>query len=133
MLKVTLKFLFYCVIFLFWGCQAKEVKPTGLEIQHVQDSISEARIDSAYLSIKSNCDTLMLKQVPQMVDSFLKDSALLQKFFTPAETFTDADKKVESVVRQLQAECDSNLQKETYRIAQLRLKSKQGKRKKLKA
>lgn len=133
MLKVTLKFIFYCVIVLFWGCQEDEEQPAGLEIQHVKDSVSEARIDSAYLSIKSNCDTLMLKQVPQMVDSFLKDSALLQKFFRPRDGYTDVNKKVERVVRQLQVECDSNLQKETYRIARLRLKAKTQQRKKLKA
>jgi len=133
MLKVTLKFSFYCVIFLFGGCREEDKQAAGLEKLHVQDSITEARIDSAYLYIKSNCDTLMQKQVPQMVDSFLKDSALLQKFFNPADSFTDADKKVERVVRQLQAECDSNLQKETYRIAQQRLKAKQLKRKRLKA
>ncbi len=133
MLKVTLKFIFYCVILLFGGCRQDEEPPAGLEIQHFQDSVSEARIDSAYLSIKSNCDTLMLKQVPRMVDSFLRDSALLQQFFRPRSTYTDVDKKVERVVRQLQAECDSNLQKETYRIARLRLKAKPQLRKKLKA
>ncbi len=133
MLKVTLKFSFYCVIFLVPGCKEPEKGPTELEMLHVQDSVSEARIDSAYQSIKSNCDTLMRKQVPQMVDSFLKDSALLQAFFKPAKLYSDTNKKVESVVRQLQAECDSSLQKETYRIARLRLKLKQGQRKKLKA
>lgn len=132
MLKVTLKFIFYCVIFLFWGCKEEE-HVDEMEIQHIQDSVSEARIDSAYLSIKSNCDTLMLKQVPQMVDSFLKDSALLQKFFMHRDGYTDVDKKLERVVKQLRAECDSNLQKETYKRAQLLLRSMQVKRKKLKA
>lgn len=133
MLKVTLKFSFYCVIFLFWSCKEEEESSAGLQMQHVQDSLSEARIDSAYLSIKSNCDTLMVMQVPLMVDSFLKDPALIQKFFRPREKYTDVDKKVEGVVRQLQAECDSSLQKETYRIARLRLKAKPQPRKKLKA
>lgn len=133
MLKVTLKLVFYCVIIFAAACKETEKRPSELELLHVQDSVSEARIDSAYLSIKSNCDTLMSKQVPQMVDSFLKDSVLIQKFFSPGKVYTDADKKVESVVRQLQAECDSNLQKETYRIARLRQKLKPVRHKKLKA
>jgi hypothetical protein len=130
MLKVTLKFSFYCVIFLFTQCAETEKEPGELEIQRYQDSLSELRIDSAYLAIKSNCDTLMLKHVPQMVDSFLKDSALLQEFFLPVKSYTDVDKKLERVVRQLQAECDSNLQKETYRRARLQQKSKPVRRKK---
>ena len=133
MLKVTLKFPFYCVIFLFTACTERDTQADELELQRYQDSLSEARIDSAYLAVKSNCDTLMLRQVPQMVDSFLKDSALLEAFFRPAKTYTDVDKKLERVVRQLQSECDSNLQKETYRIARLRPVSKPMLRKKLKA
>ncbi len=102
---------------------------SDLEIQHLKDSVSEARIDSAYASIKKQCDTLMVYQVPQMVDSFLKDSALLQKFFDTNFVYRDADKKVEKVIRQLRADCDSSLQKETYRKALLRPKAKPVRRK----
>ena len=130
LLKVTLKFSIYCVIVLFWGCTGGEKQQTYLEIQHFKDSVSEARIDSAYAIIKSQCDTLMVQQVPVMVDSFLKDSALLQPFFDSTELYRDADKKVEKVIRQLQADCDSNLQKETYRRARLLLKAKPVRRKK---
>jgi hypothetical protein len=129
MLKVTLKFSIYCAIILFCGCTAGEKPLTGLEIQHIKDSISEARIDSAYAAIKSQCDTLMVYQVPQMVDSLLKDSALLQHFFDSTKPYSDADKKVEKVIRQLQADCDSNLQKETYRRALLQQKTKPVRRK----
>ena len=130
MLKVTLKFSFYCVIFLVWGC-AEEIKhPTELERMRTADSMAEARIDSAYAAIRNNCDTMKATLLSQMVDSFLKDSALLQTFFEPGPLYSDSNKKVESVVRQLLADCDSSLQKETYRIAQQRLRSKQGKRKK---
>lgn len=101
-------------------------------MQHYKDSVSEARIDSAYAEIRANCDTMMVYRVPQMVDSFLKDSALLQKFFDSGKIYSDADKKVEKVIRQLNADCDSSLQKETYKRAQLRQKSKQLRRKKLK-
>jgi hypothetical protein len=129
MLKVTLKFSIYYAIILFSGCTEGERPLTELEIQHIKDSVSEARIDSAYAAIKSQCDTLMVHQVPQMVDSLLKDSALLQHFFDSKELYSDADKKVEKVIRQLQADCDSNLQKETYRRAQLRQKPKPVRRK----
>ena len=124
MLKVTLKFCFYYVIMLFWGCSGQDKKPTEFEIQRMKDSVSEARIDSANDAIKTECDTLMVYQVPKMVDSLLKDSALLQNFFDTNFVYNDADKKVEKVVRQLQADCDSNLLKETYRIARLRQKLK---------
>ncbi len=130
LLKVTLKFSFYYVIILFYGCTAGENPQAYLEMQHHKDSVSEARIDSAYTFIKSQCDTLMVYQVPQMVDSFLKDSALLQSFFHSTPLYSDADKKVEKVIRQLQAECDSNLQKETYRRARLRPKARPVQRKK---
>ena len=130
LLKVTLKFSIYCVIILLCRCTAVENPQTDLKIQHIKDSVSEARIDSAYAVIKSQCDTLMVYQVPQMVDSFLKDAALLQKFFDSIELYSDADKKVEKVIRQLQADCDSNLQKETYRRALLRPKVKPVRRKK---
>jgi hypothetical protein len=133
MLKVTLNFSFYCVIVLFCGCTGGTTQNTVLEIQHFKDSVSEARIDSAYLTIKSNCDTLMIYRVPKMVDSLLKDPVLLQPFFDTGKVFADADKKVEKVVRQLQADCDSNLLKETYRIARLRQKLKPVRHKKLKA
>lgn len=130
LLKVTLKFNIYCVIILFCGCTAGEKPQTEQEIQDIKDSVSEARIDSAYSAIKSQCDTLMVYQVPKMVDSFLKDAALLQPFFDSTRLYSDADKKVEKVIRQLQADCDSSLQKETYRRALLRPKAKPVRRKK---
>ena len=130
LLKVTLKFSIYCVIIFISSCTAGKKPQTELEIQHIKDSVSEARIDSAYAIINNQCDTLMLYLVPQMVDSFLKDSALLQTFFDSTKLYSDADKKVEKVMRQLQADCDSSLQKETYRRARLRPKAKPVLRKK---
>lgn len=124
MLKVTLKFSFYCVIFFVAGCSGVDEKYPELATAHVQDSVSEARIDSAYAVIRSQCDTLMVHQVPQMVDSLLKDSALLNNFFMHDSLYYDSDKKVEKVIRQLLADCDSSLQKETYKRAQLQQKLK---------
>ena len=132
MLNVTLKFAFYCVFFLYLGCSQGVKGPSELEIQHFSDSVSEARIDSAYAAIRSNCDTLMFYQVPRMVDSFLKDSALLQTFFNKNNLYSSTDKKAEKVIRQLQADCDSNLLKETYKRARLRQKLKPKRHKKLK-
>jgi hypothetical protein len=129
-LKVTLNFSIYCTILLFSSCNGEENPQTVLEVQHIKDSVSESRIDSAYAIIKNRCDTLMIHQVPRMVDSLLKDSALIQIFFDSTHLYTDEDKKVEKVIRQLQADCDSNLQKETYRRARLRPKPKPVRRKK---
>jgi hypothetical protein len=133
MLKVTLKFSFYCVIVLFLGCSGADKAAAELEMQHAKDSLSEARIDSAYAIIKDQCDTLMVYQLPKMVDSLLKDSALLHRFFDTTKLYNDTDKKVEKVIRQLQADCDSNLLKETYRIARLRQKLKPKRQQKRKA
>jgi len=133
MLKVTLKFMVYCVFCIHWGCSGSSEGSLTMEMQHYHDSVSEARIDSAYTAIRSNCDTLLIYRVPQMVDSFLKDSALLQHFFDSNILYSDADKKVENVTRQLKADCDSNLLKETYKIARQRQRSKPVQRKKLKA
>ena len=129
MLKVILKFIVCYTAFLFLGCSGGDKAPSIIEIQHYKDSVSEARIDSAYQAIKSNCDTLMVYRIPQMLDSFLKDSALLQTFFDTNNVYRDADKKVEKVIRQLQADCDSSLQKETYKRARLRQKLKPVRRK----
>ena len=133
MLKVTLKFSFYCMFFLFCGCVDGVKEPAAWEIQHFKDSVSEASIDSANAEIRRACDTMMVYQVPQMVDSLLKDSALLQTFFNKNNLYISTDKKAEKVIRQLQADCDSNLLKETYRRAQLRQKLTPVRHKKLKA
>lgn len=124
MLKVTLKFGFYSVIVLFSACSGEVRTPSEFELQRIKDSVSEARIDSANVAIKSRCDTLLVYQVPKMVDSLLKDTALIQYFIDTTGLYIDADKKVEKVIRQLQADCDSNLLKETYRIALLQQRSK---------
>lgn len=124
MLKVTLIFLVYCTSLLLFRCKDEKNEPSVEQMQHFKDSVSEARIDSAYKEIRIHCDTLKVHQVPVMVDSFLKDPALLNAFFDTAYLYTDGDKKVEKVVRQLLADCDSSLLKETYRIAQHRQKLK---------
>lgn len=132
MLNVTIKLTVYCTIFLFLGCNEPKKDVPGLEDLHYADSASEARIDSAYAAIRANCDTLIKYKAPAMADSLLKDSASVKKLFDTV-LYRDADKKVERVIRQLQADCDSNLLKETYRIARLRQKAKPVRHKKAKA
>ncbi len=116
--------MIYCIIILFSGCMGGTPEITPFEIQHFNDSISEARIDSAYPSIRSNCDSLMVYLVPRMVDSFLKDSVLLLTFFDTGNLYRSLDKKAEKIVRQLEADCETSLLKETYRRARLRQKLK---------
>lgn len=130
MLKVTLKIAVYCAAICIYSCNEGESYELTNEKLRYQDSLSEARIDSAYREIRMNCDTLMVYQVPAMVDSFLKDSALLQHFFNTNDVYSDADKKVEKVIIHLLADCDASLRKETYRRAQLRQKLKPKPRKK---
>jgi len=124
MLKRTIKFFIYCLGIVICGCDGGERAPSLQEIQHQQDSLSEARIDSAYTAINNNCDTLMVHLVPQLVDSFLKDTALPRSYFETLQPYHDTDKKAEKVIRQLQADCDSSLLKETYKRARLRQKAK---------
>jgi hypothetical protein len=130
MLKGTIKFTLYCVFGFICGCSGRENVAPEPAFAHYNDSVSEARIDSAYAAIQTGCDSMMVYQVPAMVDSFLKDSASLLAFFNNRQLYSDADKKAEKVIRQLLADCDSNLQKETYRRARLQQKSKPVRRKK---
>ncbi len=123
MLNVTIKFAVYCLFFLFLGCTEAKKEGPDLEILHRADSASEARIDSAYTVIRQNCDTLVKYKASALADSLLKDSLALKKYFDSTALFSDADQKVQQVIRQLQADCDSNLQRETYRIVQHRKRS----------
>ena len=140
MLKVTIKFT-AVVFFLIAGCcvalsACKMGTNREQEDESVQkkDSISEARIDSAYLAINNACDTALLHIVPRLTDSLLRgDSIYLKTFFDSVALYTDADKKVEKVVRQLKADCDSNLLKETYKRVRLLQRPKPRLHKKAKA
>ena len=94
-------------------------KPVKERTLQTRDSLSEAKIDSAYKVITDQCDTLMVKLVPVMVDSLLKnDSFKLNKFFDTQTVYT-GDEKAEKIIRQLRADCDSNLLKETYKRRRL--------------
>ena len=131
MLKVTIKLpallFFYCTLSL--GCGSADDNNIDKDAAlHMADSLSEARIDSAYKAIGDSCDTLKVHMIPRFVDSLMKgDTAYIDKFFNRYPTFIDSNKKVEKIVRQLQADCDSALRKETFKRGQLLLRSKVGK------
>lgn len=119
MLKVTIKFTATLFFFLPAACNNRTSFDPD-ESQRRSDSISEARIDSAFGAINSDCDTLMLYQVPVLADSlFHGDTSYVRAFFDNRPRYRDADKKAEKVIGQLQADCDTNLLKETYKRAQL--------------
>lgn len=133
MLKVTIKFTVYCAVLTLFGCdEPKNEGPDLPRLRHT-DSLSEARIDSAYTAIRSNCDSLIRIKAKAMADSLLKDSTYLLHYFDTIKPFNDADEKVERVVRQLRSDCDSSLLRETYRIARLQKRSKPAPRTKVKA
>ena len=124
---------FYCTLALGCGRAAGNEMEKDAAL-HRADSLSEARIDSAYKAITDSCDTLRVHLIPRFVDSLMKrDTAYMDNFFNSECLFIDSNKKVEKIVRQLQADCDSNLRKETYKRARLRLQLKRGPHKKLKA
>lgn len=118
MLKVTLKFLIYCVAVTICGCNGQADRGALLAEQRQQDSLSEMRIDSAYAEIRKACDSLLVTQVPLWVDTLIADSTRRIKFGTNL-SYLDSNTKVEKVIRQLLADCDSNLRKETYRKVRL--------------
>jgi len=126
MLKVTIKFswlsffLMAAACIVFCSCNQKSKSNTDDEAGHLADSLSEARIDSAYVAIKNECDTALLQLAPVLADSLQAgDSGCVKAYFSSRKPFSDADEKVERVVRQLKSDCDSNLLKETYRRVQL--------------
>lgn len=134
MLKVTIKFSVFVFFLCFMACKSDTDGKTEEDSMRSQDSLSEARIDSAYITIKNDCDTALLHTVPFLVNSILHGDTLgLSTFFDSALLFKDADKKVEKVIRQLKLDCDSNLLKETYKRVRLLKEAKQPQHKKKKA
>lgn len=124
MLKVTIKFTVPLFFLLLQSCKTPDNSREVEEKSKLRaDSVSEARIDSAYAAINKACDTLLVHEVPLMVELLKKkDTNAVRKLFDSTALYIDADKKVEKVIRQLKADCDANLLKETYRRLQLRPK-----------
>ena len=134
MLKVTIKFT-GAVIFLFLqSCKTGTDRHEEDKKMFEVDSLAEARIDSAYAAINNECDTFLVHKVPQMVNLLIKkDTIAFNKIFDTTAVYMDADKKVEQVIRQLKADCDASLLKETYRRLQLLQKPMPALHKKAKA
>ena len=116
MLKVTIKFTGPVFFLFILSCTGGQRNKTNVDERHFFDSVSEARIDSAYRSISQSCETLLVHQVPRLLELLKKqDTGLLKKSLDTMALYTDPDKKVEKVIRQLKADCDSNLLQETYK------------------
>ncbi len=125
MLKVTLKFAAAVLIFLLNACNHNTVVDEKEKNEHIADSLTEAIIDSAYIAINQECDTLMKYRVPVLADSILKgDSLTIKKFSDSICSYKNNNSKIEKVIRQLKADCDANLLKETYKRVQQLQKAK---------
>ena len=128
------------IFFLLVGCHsARDPQQEELLEQHRTDSIAEASIDSAYLVIKSNCDTMMKyvvpvcavnvlkhfagKKISELTDSLLKPyiNQLIRNSSSsdkPAEKYSE---KAKTIIQQLKADCDTSLQKGTYNLVRRQL------------
>ena len=130
MLKVTIKFtsvlFFYSALSLGCGNTGDSEKDKDAAL-HIADSLSEARIDSAFEAIKDSCDTLTVHLVPRFVDSLTKgDTTYMDSVFNSRSIFIDNNKKVEKIVRQLQVDCDSALRRKAFKRVELMKRSKRG-------
>lgn len=116
MLKVTIKLAVLLLILVACNenVQYKDPDPS----YKMADSVAETRIDSANAAIRDSCDSAVKKLVPRFADSLLTgDTAFMLQYFSSQPLFTDSNIKVQNVVRKLKEDCDSNLQKETYKLA----------------
>lgn len=128
------------IFLLLAGCHSSPDKQQDqLYLEHIADSTTEASIDSAYAVIKNNCDTMLKYNVPLMADSITKnilhsknnqpkDSSLIITVDSFMKMYNGIREKIQgnysekaiTVIRQLKADCDTSLQKETYnRVRQL--------------
>jgi hypothetical protein len=94
----------------------KQTKERALQIE---DSLAETQIDSAYKAINNECETLMVKLVPVMVDSLVKNDSFKPNALLDTQSVYFGNEKVKKVIQQLKADCDSNLLKETYKRRRL--------------
>ena len=119
MLKVTLKFAVVLLLITLASCTDSTGKHTKEDTLRIADAASEKVIDSAYAVITKECDSLLQFKVPLLVDSLLKnDSLKLGSVYDTTIVYNGQDEKAEKVIRQLRADCDSSLLKETYKRLQ---------------
>jgi hypothetical protein len=127
MLKVTLKFTLFLLLTALVSCSDSTGKHTKEDTLRTRDAASEKKIDSAYAVITRECDSLLQFKVPVLVDSLLKnDSLKLTSLYDTGIVYKGQDEKADKIIRQLRADCDSNLLRETYKRfrQQQRLKPK---------
>ena len=116
MFKVTLKFTVLLILIVLASCSGSTGEHTKEDTMRIKDAASEAKIDSAYALITRECDSLMQFKVPLLVDSLLKnDSLKLGSVYDTSMIYNGSDEKAEKIIRQLRADCDSSLLKETYK------------------
>ena len=97
---------------------AREKEKMLEEALRREDSLSEVRIDSANISIKNECDTLLKYKVPALADAVIKkDTFSIRQFSDSLCTYHDKNRKVEKVILRLKADCIASLLKETYKRA----------------
>lgn len=132
MFKVTLKFA--AISFFLASCSGYADEHNKEDTLRIKDAASEKVIDSAYAAITRECDSLLQFKVPLLVDSLLKnDSLKLGSVYDTMIFYNGQDEKAEKVIRQLRADCDSSLLKETYKRLQQQQRPKPKRNIKLKA
>jgi hypothetical protein len=116
MLKVTLKFTVFLLLTALVSCTDATSKHTKEDTLRIADAASEKKIESAYAVITRECDSLLQFKVPLLVDSMLKhDSLKLTSLYDTGIAYNGQDEKAERIIRQLRADCDSSLLRETYK------------------
>ena len=116
MSKVTLKFTALLFLTVLASCSGSTDEHTKEDTLRIKDAASEKVIDSAYAVITRECDSLLQFKVPLLVDSLLKnDSLKLGSVYDTGIVYNGQDEKAEKIIRQLRADCDSSLLKETYK------------------
>jgi hypothetical protein len=127
MYKVTQgQLVLFVFLFFINACNGTAIDSSNDIATARLDSLSEAIIDSAYIATNRDCDSLLLHQVPVWTKEVQqKDSSHLLAFTDSMQLYNNTVPKVEKVIRQLKADCATNLRTETYkRVYQLqKLKS----------
>lgn len=114
MFKVTIKYTLFFTLPIWLGCNSPGRPSAEEDSMRKADAASEARIDSAYKAIAQECDSLLLFTVPMLVDALIRHDSLVITGVSDT-FFYDTDQKAEKVIRQLKADCNANLLKETYK------------------
>ena len=102
------------MVLVFNACTGQDAPVVNYDSLRSRDAASEAKIDTMYAVIKRDCDSLLQFKVPALADSLLKQDSLAITAVIDT-SYTDADEKAARVIRQLKADCNASLLKETYK------------------